>query len=136
MKGRGPELFRFALGSSDGNYRVNISPDGTRFVALPSSAGPIYIFSLRGDLLQQVRLKGWNRLQTAIWAADGKSLFVTADIRGGTVFLHVDLQGNVHALWEYTGGSGEALPHPSPDGRHLAFEGWTKNANMWMMENF
>ena len=136
MKGRGPELFRFALGSSDGNWRVNITPDGTRFVALPSSAGPIHIFSLHGDLLQQIRLKGWSRLQTAIWAADGKSLFVTADIRGGAVVLHVDLQGNAHALWEYTGGSGETLVHPSPDGRHLAFDSWTNSANMWLMENF
>lgn len=136
MKGRGPELFRFAVASTDGNWTVNISPDGTRFAAAPSLAGPIHIFSLHGDLLQQVRLKGWSRLQTAMWAADGKSLFVTADIRGGAVVLHVDLQGNAHALWEYTGGTGEALVHPSPDGRRLAFDSWTTNANMWLMENF
>jgi hypothetical protein len=50
--------------------------------------------------------------------------------------LHVDLQGNAHALWENTGGSAETLAHPSPDGRHLALDGWTTSGNVWMMEDF
>jgi hypothetical protein len=50
--------------------------------------------------------------------------------------LNVDLQGNARALWENTGGSAETLVYSSPDGRHLAFSGWTTNGNMWMLENF
>ena len=136
MKGRGPELFRFALGSNEGDCRLNLSPDGTRFAVLPSMAGPIYIFSSRGKMLQQVRVKGWSHLQTAIWAADGKSLFVTANTRDGGVVLHADLQGNAQVLWNNPGTSWETLEHPSPDGRHLEFSRWTTNGNMWLMENF
>jgi eukaryotic-like serine/threonine-protein kinase len=135
-KGRGPELFRFALGSNSDRWSLNLSPDGTRFVALPTRAGPINIYSLRGKVLRQVRLKHWDHLQTAIWAADGKSLFGTADIRAGTVILHVDLQGNAQVLWETPGTSWETVARPSPDGRQLEFNRWTTTGNMWMLENF
>jgi serine/threonine protein kinase len=136
MKGRGGELFRIALGSNDDRWSLNLSPDGARFVALPTRAGPINIYSLRGKVLREVRLKQWDHLQTANWAADGKSLFVTADIRAGTAILHVDLQGNAHLLWENPGTSWETVAHPSPDGRHLGFERWITTANTWMLENF
>ena len=136
QKGRGAELFRIALGPNDDNWRLNVSPDGTRFAALSSRAGPINIYDVHGEILQTVRLKGWSHLQTSIWAADGKSLFVTADIRDGTVVLHVDLQGNAHVMWQNAGISLETLAHPSPDGHHLEFDRWTMNGNMWMLENF
>ena len=79
---------------------------------------------------------GWSNLESFTWAADGRSLFVTAGIRNGKELLHVDLKGNVHALWEGIGGSAETEAYPSPDGRHLAFHGWTTNGNMWLTENF
>ena len=116
-------LFRFGLDSNDSNWRLNVSPDGTRFAALPSGTGPIHIYSLDGEILQTVRLKDWSHLQSSIWAADGKSLF-TADIWGGTVVLHVDLQGNAQVVWENEGTSLETLAHHSPDGRYLEFDEW------------
>jgi dipeptidyl aminopeptidase/acylaminoacyl peptidase len=136
FKGRGPELFRFALVANDENWFLDLSPDGTRVASTRTLAGPIYILSLGGQVLQQVRVKGWTNLQSFIWAADGKGLFVTAGIRNGMELLHVDLQGNARALWENTGASGETLGFPSPDGRHLAFDGWTTNGNIGMIENF
>jgi hypothetical protein len=132
MKGRGPELFRFALTPNDNTWYLDLSPDGTRVAAIRTSAGPIYILSLDGQVLQQ----GWSNLLSLIWAGDGKGLFVTAGIRNGRKILHVELQGDAHVLWENTGGSGETLAHPSPDGRHLPFDGWTVSGNMWMMEKF
>ena len=81
-------------------------------------------------------MKDWNNLLALSWAAGGKDLFVVAGIRGGRVLLHVDLQGNAHVLWENAGGSAETLAVPSPDGRHIAMQGWTTNGNMWMLENF
>jgi len=135
-KGRGTELFRFALVPNDNTWYLDLSPDGTRVAATRTSAGPIYILSLGGQVLQQFQVKGWSNLTSLIWAADGKGLFVSAGVRNGREILHVDLQGNAYILWENTGGSGETLAHPSPDGRHLAFDGWTTSGNMWMMENF
>ena len=136
MTGRGPELFRFPLVENDGTWFLDISPDGTHIAATRTSAGPIYILSLGGQMLQQIQVKGWSNLLSLIWAWDGKGLFVAAGIRNGRDILHVDLQGNAHILWENTGGSGETLAHPSPDGRYLAFDGWTTSGNMWLMENF
>jgi serine/threonine protein kinase len=136
IKGRGGELFRLALGANDDRWSLNLSPDGARFVVLPSRAGPIYIYSLRGEILRQVQLRHWDHLQTAIWAADGKSLFVTADTRAGTGILHVDLKGNAKLLWENPGTSWETVARPSPDGRRLEFHRWVTTGNMWMLENF
>ena len=76
-----------------------------------------------------VHIKGWSNLQSFAWTADGKGLFVTVLVRGGRDLLLVDLQGNSQLLWENLGGSGETLAVASPDGRHLAFNGWTTDGN-------
>jgi len=136
FKGRGPELTRFAIDPSTNDWWFDLSPDGTSIAATRSAAGPIYIYSLRGQPTQQIEVKGWTNLLTFAWAADGKGLFVVERITGGRVVLFVDLQGNAHLLWENTGGSAETLAVPSPDGRHLAVPGWTTSGNMWMLENF
>jgi eukaryotic-like serine/threonine-protein kinase len=136
LKGRGAELFRFALVANDDTWYFDVSPDSTRVAVTQTQAGPIYILSLGGQVLRQVRVKGWSNLLSLIWAGDGKGLFVTAGIRNGREILHVDLQGNAHVLWEGTGATAETLAHPSPDGRHLAFDGMTTNGNMSLFENF
>ncbi len=136
LRGRGPELFRFALVANDENWVFDLSPDGTRVAVTQTVAGPICILSLDGQVLQQVQVKGWSNLLWLSWAADGKGLFVTAGIRNGREVLYVDLRGNAHALWENIGGSAETIAHPSPDGRHLAIDGWVTNGNMWVIENF
>jgi Tol biopolymer transport system component len=144
-RGRGPELFRFALASREGKgvrfpfdqgWRMSLSPDGNRFVALRGATSPIYILSSRGKVLREIRVRGWNQVQSVVWSADGKSLFVTADNQDGGAVLHVSLQGKVDVLWENYGLSWETLAHPSPDGRYLEFDRWTTSGNMWMMENF
>ena len=136
QKGRGAELFRFALVANDKNWFLDLSPDGTRLAVTRTMAGPIYILSLGGQVLQQVHVKGWSNLEFLNWAADGKSLFVSAGVRNGKELLHVDLQGNAHPLWEDSGGSVGIEAYPSPDGRHLAFHGWVTNGNIWTLENF
>jgi len=137
LKGRGPELTRFALDPNEDGWRLDLSPDGTRIAATRSPGGPIYILSLRGHPMQIIKAKGWSNLQQVVWAANGKGLFVVDRLLGGTaaVVRYVDLQGNAHVLWENHGGIfTEGLP--SPDGRHLAIMGSTVDGNMWMLENF
>ena len=136
LRGRGPELARFALDPNDNRWFLDLSADGTRIAATRSPAGPIYIFSVRGQPIQEIKVNGWNNLLEFTWAADGKGLFVTAAIRGAHVLLYVDLRGNAHVLWQNPGASGETGARPSPDGRHLAIQSWTANGNMWMIENF
>jgi len=90
VRGRGPELFRFALVANDENWVFDLSPDGTRVAVTQTVAGPICILSLDGQVLQQVQVKGWSNLLWLSWAADGKGLFVTAGIRNGREVLYVD----------------------------------------------
>jgi serine/threonine protein kinase len=136
LKGRGPELARFALDPNDDRWFSDLSPDGTRIAAIRSPAGPIYLLSLRGQPTQEIHVKGWSNLSEFIWAADGKSLYVTAVEHNRRIILHVDLLGNANVFWQTLGDSGEVLAYPSPDGRKLALQAWTTSGNMWMMENF
>ena len=136
LKGRGPELTRFALDPSENRWSLELSPDGNRFAFIRTPTGPIYIVSIREHTTQQIQVRGWSNLLAVSWEADGKGLFAVAGIRTGRVLLHVDFQGNAHYLWENAGASGETTAAPSPDGRHLVMEGWTMDSNMWTMENF
>jgi len=136
MNGRGSELFKFPLDPNSNGSWYALSRDGTRIAATPSQAGPIYILSLQGQSLQQIKLKGWSNLLEFTWAADGKGLYVPAGVPGGDLLLYVNLQGNARVLWRNPGASGETVAHPSPDGRHLAIQTSVASGNMWMMENF
>jgi eukaryotic-like serine/threonine-protein kinase len=136
LHGRGPELARFDIDSSESDWWIDLSPDGTRVAAIASPTGPIYILSLRGLATQQIHVKGWSNLLSLSWAADGNNLFVFSGKLQGKALLHVDLQGNAHFLWEMPGAYGEALAVASPDGLHIGIYGWSINSNMWMMENF
>lgn len=136
LKGRGPELTRFELDPKENGWFWDLSPDGTQIAATRSPAGPIYIFSVHGELIRKIKVGGWNNLQEFTWAANGKGLFVVVGVPGKHVLLHVDLEGDARFLWENAGASGETLALPSPDGRHLAIQSWVTNGNLWMMENF
>jgi eukaryotic-like serine/threonine-protein kinase len=136
IKGRGSEFVRIALDPNDDNWSFDLSADGSRIAVTRTPADPIQILSVHGQPIQQIRVKGWNKILTFSWAADGKGLYVVAGVHGGHEVLYVDLKGNAYPLWENRGAAGETLAYPSPDGRHLALSGWTSSSNMWMLENF
>jgi len=137
VKGLGHKLAEFTTEATvaTGDYEWKLSPDGTRVAILKSREGRINILWLNGRAPQEIAVKGWRTLTDANWAADGKSLFVASSTDRGAVLLSVDLQGNARLLWENKGGIG-TYAVPSPDGRRLALQGFTEDANMWMMENF
>jgi Tol biopolymer transport system component len=135
VQGRGSELTRFDLDPKEDRWLSDISPDGTRIAAARGPQGPIQILSLRGQRAQVLQVEGLNNLLSLNWAADGKGLFASNGTKGGTVLLHVNLQGNTKVLWMNNTGV-DNPGRPSPDGRHLAIQAWTTNSNMWMMENF
>jgi len=138
VKGRGLEVARFDLDpdydTSANNLLWNISPDGARIAAARGPEGPIQIRSLRGQPTQVIRPKGLKNMRELQWAADGKGLFVSQRIVGGSEILHLDLQGNAKPLWKCNGDRCFGLP--SPDGRHIAIDEWKQNTNFWTMENF
>ena len=81
-------------------------------------------------------MKDWSAINALDWAADGKTLWVSASTTAGTnAMLNVDLRGRARTVWEQTKMTvGWAIP--SPDGRHLALLQASGNSNVWMVENF
>jgi serine/threonine protein kinase len=134
VKGRGRELAEWETDAT-ADYQWDLSPDGTRITLLKNREGRIQILSLNGHALQDITVNGWKSLTSAVWAADGRGLYVSSLTERGSVLLSVDLNGTPRILWEYTGGV-STYGVPSPKGRHLAMFGWTVDTNMWMMENF
>jgi Tol biopolymer transport system component len=134
LGGRGRELARI---ESDPNkfYNLDLSPDGTRIAYATSHEGPVHILSLRGEPSQEIKVRGWGNLEDIEWA-DAKALLISSQVQGGTVLRHVDMQGNAHVLWRQQGGFASFIGKLSPDGRHLAFNAYTTNRNIWMMESF
>jgi serine/threonine protein kinase len=133
MKGRGPELARFALDPNEDGWFLDLSPDGTRLAAIRGPASPIYILPLRTGAINEVNVKGWRYLSSVNWAADGKGLFVVAGPESDGTLLYVDFQGRSNVLWKHV------LPYSSmasPDGRHLAIPDHLVPRNLWMMEDF
>jgi Tol biopolymer transport system component len=132
VKGLGQKLAEYTTEPTS-DYESHLSPDGTRIAIPRNHEGRIDIVWLNGRTSQQITVKGWSTLTGASWAADGKSLFVDTSKDRGAVLLKVDEQGNARVLWSYPDIS---YTVPSPDGRHLAIQVATQNANLWMMENF
>jgi serine/threonine protein kinase/Tol biopolymer transport system component len=132
---RGSELMRFKVDPTVDSWAVDLTPDGKRIAVLTNPAGPIEVFSLRGQSVQIIHPKGLNNIQFMHWAADGHGLYVSTGARSGRALWHVNLQGNVNLLWENRGGDW-ASGLPSPDGRHMAIQSSDNSANVWMMENF
>jgi Tol biopolymer transport system component len=134
VKGLGDKLAEYAT-EPPADYEWHLSPDGTRIAIIRNREGRIDILWLNGRAPQEITVKGWNTLTGADWAADGKSLFAYSSKDRGAVILSVDLLGNSRVLWEHH-LSDSTYTVPSPDGRHLAIQVRTQDANLWMMENF
>jgi Tol biopolymer transport system component len=134
-KGRGAELTRIALDPNVTNWTLGLSSDGKRFAVIRGPGMPLQILSLKGYVLQEIKIPEWSNSGPIAWAGDGKALFVPVIARGGAKLVHVNLRGQVDLIREnptgnYTSGV------PSPDGRHLAIEGTADSRNIWTMENF
>jgi serine/threonine protein kinase/WD40 repeat protein len=136
VRGRGPELARFAIEPDSNDWWADLSPDGSLLATSRSASDPIKIASLREQSSYEIPLVGWGDVLSFAWAADQKGLFVTVRKRQDVTIMHVDLKGNAHPLWQSLGATGDTLAAPSPDGRHLAMQTWTTSGNFWMLENF
>ena len=135
-KGRGAELFRFNLVAGDDNWWLDISPDGNRVAILRTKTSPLFILSLDGRVLREVHVKGVENVTSFHWAADGNGFFLGTGLHNAKRVFHLDFQGRAEMLWENLGSCCEILALPSPDGRRLFIQTWTRDGNIAMLENF
>jgi Tol biopolymer transport system component len=122
----------------------NLSPDGNYLattVVRPEQDAAVRILSLADGSRTVLPLPGWPRLGGVDWAADGKSLWVTAsNSRSGgpssCALLNVTRNGKVRVMTDY-GDVCYVAGIPSPDGRHLALEGLrADSSNVWLVESY
>jgi len=135
LKGPGTVLTRIAMDPNTENWSTYLSPDGTRIALVLGVTNRIKIFTIRGELINEIQVKGLTGLTSSSWAPGGNALFVSGHVPWGYALLQVSLDGRTQPIIEnHTPDVMGAVP--SPDGRHLALFAAGDNGNMWMMENF
>lgn len=134
-RGRGREVARIVLDPNVNDWTMALSFNGKRFAVIRRSGAPLQILSIKGAVLQEIKIPEWSNSGPIIWAADGKAVFVPVGDPEGAKLLNVSLRGDVRTIRVNRGGNYTAGV-PSPDGRRLAIESTADNRNIWMMENF
>lgn len=116
------------------------SPDGltlalARKTHVPGPAD-IHLFSIADGKDRTLTLQNWSGISSLDWAADGRTIWVTASSPAGIQnLLNVDLRGRAKPfLQESEKDLGWAIP--APDGRHLAIWEANANSNAWLLEGF
>jgi Tol biopolymer transport system component/DNA-binding winged helix-turn-helix (wHTH) protein len=146
-KGLGEEIKKAEILSINAyDFNWSLSPDG-KTLATARREGvrenpSIRILPLGDGEEKLIPVPGWAGVGSIDWAADSKSIWVTAYTSGrsGKTLVNVALTGKVRPmLTEYDMTAG---PHtlgwaiPSPDGKHLAIWKALGDSNVWMLENF
>jgi Tol biopolymer transport system component len=142
ITGSAHELFRWKISGHRSGF-ASLSSDGSQFLFLTRSPreATLRFGSLPEKPLREIKLLGWSNLNSADWAPDGKSIFISSGTPLGATLLRVDLHGRVQPIWQVWGSgrswdSGRTWAIPSPDGRRLALLGQTTHSNAWLLENF
>ncbi len=125
---------------SSTSYNWTLSPDGSIIALAEWRRGQIpaeiQLLSLKDGTSRTLSLPDWAGISSIDWAADGRSLWVSAINPAGTqALLNVDLHGRVKPLLQdMQKDVGWAIP--SPDGRRIAFWQAGGSSNAWLLLGF
>ena len=122
------------------SFNWSLSPDGTTLAtsrkSMPNSDAAIRLISIAdsSEILRPV--PGWPFLNSLDWAADGKSIWVSASTtQDGSSLLNVPLNGRVRTIIDdQKMRVGWAIQ--SSDGKKLAIWQASGTSNVWMLENY
>jgi dipeptidyl aminopeptidase/acylaminoacyl peptidase len=134
-KGLGHEVPEVLQGTAEINLvDWSLSPDGKTLAFTRRSEVHedtlIHLMSFAGAPERILTVHGWSPTSLD-WAADGKSLWATAN----NTLLNIDLKGKVRPVFcDPSVRLGWAIP--SPDGQYLAMWEATGGSNVWMVEQF
>jgi Tol biopolymer transport system component/DNA-binding winged helix-turn-helix (wHTH) protein len=134
VKGRAAEFLRLSV-SSNSYFGWDLSPDGKRIVACRAPQGPLQLFSLTGQPVGQIALPELSNMKSLDWAANSKGFYIADAVPNEVILYHVDLDGKAVKLWSQRGAT-ITYGKPSPDGRHIAMLAFTREANLWTLEDF
>jgi Tol biopolymer transport system component len=122
------------------DYNWTLSPDG-KLLALckqmrVSRDAQIRLISLNGGAERAIPVREWAGISAIDWAADGKSFWASAMLRGEMrALVNIDLRGNMKPVLQ------ESKPYigwaiSSRDGKRLAIWQATGGSNVWMLDGF
>ena len=135
--GRGKELFRTERRHGD----IAVSPDGRTgaYIVGADRGGSNRVQLVRmtdGAKERSVDVHGVVFLNSLDWLPDGKGFYSGAlRIGAGAALVHFDLTGKSKVVWEQP-GTMRMWGIPSPDGKHLAILGATRDSNVWYFDSF
>ena len=132
IRGKGAEITRINL-NADGVWNADISADGTRVAFVCGASAPIGIFSLRDNSLSWVLTPSLFLKQSLRWDREGRRLYVTNGVKGGSELFSVEMSGAIRKLW-HNDGTFAPMALQSADGQHLAIQDSKLDVNMWMLE--
>jgi Tol biopolymer transport system component len=142
MQGKGREFARLPW-TKGTNFSATLSPDGSRCAVLDASGDQnlIRIVEVPGGQVRTIAVKGYPKLNSISFSADGEGLFAAAPGEGQAwLILRASLDGEATVLRraDHPGEAGWwlAFPTPSPDGRHIAFVSTSLASDHWLLENF
>ncbi len=122
------------------DYNWTLSPNGKLLAMCKegniSENTTIRLISLDGAPERRILINEWVDIVAFDWAADGKTFWASALLRGDKrALVSIDLHGNLTpALSDGKPYMGWAIP--ARDGKHLAIWESTGNSNVWMLEGF
>ena len=79
----------------------DLSGDGSRIALtqLDYREGRIRILPFDRQEPREINVRGWHGLDNPFWAADGRSLFVSASAGLGATILYINLEGRGEVVW-------------------------------------
>jgi Tol biopolymer transport system component/DNA-binding winged helix-turn-helix (wHTH) protein len=122
------------------NYNWTLSPDGNTIALCKegrvSLDTEIRLIPTDGGAERKIHLNDWVSISAIDWAADGRSFWASATLRGEThVLVNIDMRGDFKPVLQdgkpYVGWGIQ-----SRDGKHLAIWQATGGSNVWMLEGF
>jgi serine/threonine protein kinase len=137
VRGQGDLLGKIEV---DNHWRIgwSLSSDGSQIAVVNPHhfADRVEVFSLVDKKWREVRAEpGWGDFQDVTWAADGKGVFVSAVSSEWFSLLHITLAGKVRPCLRNPGSLWMTRPKSSPDGKYLAYQAQTQDANVWLLES-
>ena len=140
LSGRGRELVRYDTDPS-GRYSWDLSRDGSRIALLNPPDGVVHVLHLNGEPSEQIVVNDLNVGDALGWWKDNSGLLVDNATARGAALSYLSMNGKAHTIWEVSGSRSARFNQapwgiPSPDGKHLAINGFILSSNVWMVENF
>jgi serine/threonine protein kinase len=113
-----------------------LSPNGDELVINNnySDHAEIEVYSPTGLLKRKVTVSAFNRFLSIDYAPDGHSWIIGSATATGCALLRVHPDGRYQVVLNLNGVGMRTYGLPSPDGKHLAYLGWTINRNTWILD--